>query len=326
MRAWSVEGRGEPGKVLVLRDVPTPKPDAGFIRIRIAAAAIGFPDVLMCRGTYPLTPPGSFTPGQEVVGTVTAVGDGVDPGLIGSRQMGVTAFYLGSGGFADEALAAETTVNAAPDWLEDADAAGFHIPFYTGWIGLRQRAQLAAGETLVVLGAAGGTGAAAVRIGRALDARVIAVVGGGAKARYCGELGADVVIDHETDDVAQTIMNATAGRGPDVVYDPVGGRAAETIARTVAPHGRFLFVGFASGSWPVIDPGLMVQRNFSSIGVFAGAYDRDHAERAYDSMLPMLQNGSLASVVTHRVPFEELPAAMTRLGNRSAIGRWVLLP
>ncbi len=320
-----VEGEGEPAQVLTLRDVPTPEPGPGFVRIRVDAAAIGFPDVLMCRGTYPLTPRGIFTPGQEVVGTVTAVGDGVDAALIGSRRMGVTAFYLGSGGFADETLAAEATVWAAPEWLGDADAAGFHIPFYTGWIGLHERARLRAGENLVVLGAAGGTGAAAVRIGRALDAHVIAIAGGEAKARYCGEIGADTVIDHQSEDVAQAVMKATDGRGPDVVYDPVGGRAAEAIARIMANHGRFLLIGFASGSWPVIDASLMVQRNFSSIGVFAGAYDRNHTERSYDAMLAMLQNGALASVVTKCVPFDELPGALTQLGNRSVTGRWVLV-
>ena len=324
MRAWVVGGTGPPAEVLELSRVEVPDPPPGFLRLRVAAAAIGFPDVLMCRGTYPLAPDGPFTPGQEIVGTVTAVGDGGDADLVGTRRMGVTAFYLGSGGFADEALAPEATTFPAPDWLADADAAGFHIPFVTGWVALRDRAALAAGEHLVVLGAAGGSGSAAVQLGRVMGARVIAVAGGPVKADHCRALGADVVVDHHTQDVAGVVEEVTNGRGADVVFDPVGGTPGEAIARIVAGEGRFLLVGFASGRWPALDPELLVNRNFSLMGVYVGAYDRAHSEAVHDEVLPMLAHGSLTSVVTEHVDFGSLPAALAALADRTTLGRYVL--
>lgn len=326
MRAWVVEGKGEPAEVLVLRDLPEPEPGPGFVRMRVAAAGIGLPDVLMCRGSYPLTPAGSFVPGQELVGTVSAIGPGGDERLLGTRCMGVTAFYVGHGSFAEEALAAQDTVWPAPDGLADADAAGFHIPFYTAWVGLRERAALVAGETLVVLGAAGGSGAAAVRLGHALGARVVAVAGGADKANYCRALGADVVVDHRIEDVSQAVLAATDGRGADVVFDPVGGPLAEALADAVAHHGRFLLVGFASGRWPALDAASMVQRNFAALGVYAGAYDRAHAESAHAELLALRKAGSLAGVVTTQVPFDALPAALSGLAGRSIAGKAILLP
>ena len=325
MRAWRVEGAGRPSEVLRLVDVEVPEPGPGFLRLRVDAAAIGLPDVLMCRGTYPLTPGGPFTPGQEVVGTVTAVGAGVDAALIGTRRMGVTAFYLGDGGFADEALAAEATTFVAPDWLADTDAAGFHIPFQTGWIGLHERAALTEGEQLVVLGAAGGSGAAAVQLGRVLGARVLAVVGGPDKGEYCRTLGAEVVIDHQAVDVVEAIREATGGRGADVVYDPVGGATGEAASTVMANEGRFLLVGFAAGEWPRIDPAQVVHDNFAVLGVYAGAYDRAHNEAAYDTMFSMVRDGSLASVVTRSVPFSEVPAALDDLAARSVVGKSVVV-
>lgn len=326
MRAWVVDGAGDPTAVLRRQAVEVPAPPPGFLRLRVDAAAVGLPDLLMCRGTYPLTPDGAFTPGQEIVGTVTAVGDGVDTGLVGARRMGVTAFYLGRGGFAQEALAADATMFPAPDWLADADAAGFHIPFVTGWTGLNDRAALAPGEHLVVLGAAGGSGGAAVQLGRVMGAHVIAVVGGPAKADHCRSIGADVVVDHHTDDVAAAVMDATGDHGADVVFDPVGGEPGAAMARAVANEGRFLLVGFAAGSWPDLDPALLVQRNFSAVGVYAGAHDRAHNERVHRTMLPMIADGSLDSVVTGQVAFDELPDALAALADRSVVGRSVLVP
>ena len=326
MRAWVVDGTGTPAEVLGLRRLEVPDPPPGFLRLRVAAAAVGLPDVLMCRGSYPLTPDGPFTPGQEMVGTVTAVGDGLDADLIGTRRMGVTAFYLGRGGFADEALAPEATTYPSPSWLADADAAGFHIPFVTAWVALRDRAALASGEHLVVLGAAGGTGSAAVQLGRVMGANVIAVAGGPAKGDHCRALGADVVIDHHIDDVAGVVEEVTDGRGADVVFDPVGGTAGEAMARSIANEGRFLLIGFASGRWPSLDSELLVNRNFSLMGVYVGAYDQAHTQAVYDEVLPMLAESSVTSPVTRQFDFEELPAALTALADRSAVGKYVLIP
>lgn len=324
MRAWCVTGAGRPADVLELRDVDVPQPGPGMVRLRVAAAAVGLPDVLMCAGTYPLTPELPFIPGQEVVGTVDAVGDGVDPALVDTRRLGVTAFHQGNGGFADHCLAAARTVFPAPLTLDDATAAGFHIPFVTAWNALVDRAAIEPGEWLVVLGAAGGSGAAAVLLGRSLGARVVAVAGGPAKARFCADLGADVVIDHhETDAVAAAVRDGVGG-GADVVFDPVGGEPAEAMAAAMANHGRLLLVGFASGRWPGIDPRRMVTGNFSVMGVYAGAYDRPHVEAVHEELTGRLADGRLDRLPTTVHEFAALPDALDALADRAITGKSVV--
>jgi len=325
MRAWKVHGQGEPSDVLRLAELDPPTPGPGMLRLEVAGAAIGFPDVLMCRGAYPLTPEGDFTPGQEVAGTVTAVGDGVDPSLLGQRVMAVTAFYLGHGGFADQALAAASTVFSVPDDMADDQAAAFTIPYHTGWIALHARGDLQAGETLLVLGAAGGSGAAAIQIGVLMEARVIAVVGGADKAAFCTGLGADVVIDHRTSDVTDAIGEATDGRGVDVIFDPVGGQPALTALRSIANEGRHLLVGFASGEWASPTSHEVAIGNHSLVGVYVGAYDHDRIEIIHNAVLAHYHAGHLASIVTERVGFDDLPGALDQLAGRSVVGKAVMI-
>lgn len=323
MRAWCVTGTGAPSEVLDWRDLDEPEPGPGMVRIRVAAAAVGFPDVLMCAGTYLFTPELPFTPGQEVVGVVDAVGAGVDASLVGTRQMGVTAFYLGAGGFAESCLAAAHTVFPTPDGFDDLTAAGFHIPFVTAWNALVDRAGVEPGEQLVVLGAAGGSGSAAVLLGVALGARVVAVAGGATKAQFCRDLGADAVIDHhEVDDVPAAVRDVTGGA--DVVFDPVGGAAAEAMAGAMANHGRLLLVGFASGRWPQIDPRRMVTGNFSTMGVYAGAYDRPHVEAIYGELAARAGDGRLGAMPTTVHGFDAVPAALESLAGRGAVGKSVI--
>ena len=194
MRAWQVQSHGEPADVLVQVELEEPKPGPGQVAIRVTAAGIGLPDVFMCRGSYPLTPPLNFTPGQEGTGVVTAVGEDVDV-PIGTRVMTTCDFIAGHGSFAEVSLAGTDQVFPVPEGLSDAQAAGFWIPHMTGWIGLVERGKLAAGEWLVVLGAAGGSGIAAVQLGKALGARVIAVVSDDERAAFCRELGAEATLN-----------------------------------------------------------------------------------------------------------------------------------
>jgi len=324
MRAWTVNGVGTPAAVISATEIEIPEPGPGMVRIRVAAAAIGLPDVLMCAGTYPLTPKGEFTPGQEVVGEVTAVGEGVDATMIGTRQMGVTAFYMGRGGLAEEAIAAVSTIYPAPVELDDIAAAGFHIAFHTGWIALRDRAAVQPGEDLVVLGAAGGSGCAAILLGKAFGARVIAVAGGPQKAQFCRDLGADVVIDHRLLSVKDAILEHTEGKGADVIFDPVGGATGETAARSVASEGRFLLVGFAEGRWPDLSAARMVHGNYSALGVYAGAYDRDHVLAMYAEVGRLTASGELPPLPTEVIGFDEVGDAMTRLEGRSVMGKLVV--
>jgi NADPH2:quinone reductase len=324
MRAWQVQGAGEPVEVLREVQVERPDPGPGQARIRVTAAGIGLPDVFMCRGTYPLTPPLPFTPGQEATGVVTAVGEGVDL-AIGDRVMCVTAFFLGSGSFAEECLVLADSTFPVPDGLSDAEAAGFWIPHMTGWVGLVERGGLAEGDWLAVLGAAGGSGIAAVQLGKALGANVVAVVGGEDKAAFCRSLGADAVVDHRAGPVAPALRELTGGRGVDLVYDPVGGALGEEAATAMARYGRLLAVGFASGRWPVIAAHDLVVANTSVVGVFAGGYRRDELEAMHAGLSQLVARGRLRNAVTDQVPFAELPAAVQRMADRGVVGKLVMV-
>jgi len=324
MRAWQVQGTGSPTTVMRLVELDPPEPGPGMVRLDVSAAGVGFPDVLMCLGTYPLTPSGRFTPGQEVVGTVEAVGDGVDEALLGRRVMGVTAFYTGNGGFADQALASAATLFEAPDTMADPQAAAFTIPYHTGWIGLHTRGRVQPGETVVVLGAAGGTGAAAIQLAKVLDATVIAVAGGPDKGAFCSSLGADVVIDHQVADVTESIKEITEGYGADVVYDPVGGDAAKAALGAMANEARHLLVGFASGSWANPDPLDITIGNYSLVGVYVGAYGQPELEEIHDLLLDRFAAGALSSIVTRQIELEQLADAMDDLEQRSAMGKTVV--
>src|SRR3984893_15449424 len=229
MQAWQVTGSGEPADVLHRVEVDLPEPGPGQIRIRVTAAGIGLPDVLMCRHTYPLTPPLPFIPGQEVSGVVSAIGDGVDS-RVGDRVMAVTAFLDGFGSFAEECLAPTSSTFPVPDGLADVEAAGFWIPHLTGWIGLVDGGRLAGGEWLAVLGAGGGSGIAAVQLGRVLGARVIAVVGDEDRAASGRSLGAEATLNHGDCPLAPALRELTDGHGVDVMFDPVGGPLAEDAA------------------------------------------------------------------------------------------------
>lgn len=313
MRAWQVRAAGEPIDVLAEAEVELPEPGPGQVRLRVRAAGVGLPDVLMCRGTYPLTPPRPFTPGQELTGEVTAVGPDVARLEVGERVMAVSAFFLGHGAFAEQCLALADTAFPVPAGLSDVEAAGWWIPNHTAWIGLVERGRLAAGERLVVLGAAGGSGAAAVQLGAALGAEVVAVVGDEAKAGFCRELGADAVVVGPPEGLGEV----------DVVYDPVGGAAAEAAAGALASGGRLLAVGFASGRWPQVETHQLVVTNTSVVGVFAGGHSLDELLAIHGELSALVAAGRLRSAVTRTPAMAELPDALQRLAERQVVGKQV---
>ena len=324
MRAWQVQGAGEPIDVLRPVELAVPDPGPGQIRVRVTAAGIGLPDVLMCRGTYPLTPALPFTPGQEATGVITAVGDGATH-RIGSRVMLVSTFYDGHGSFAEECLALSATAFPVPDGLTDAEAAGFWIPHLTAWTGLVDRGHLAAGEWLAVLGAAGGSGIAAVQLGRALGGRVIAVVGDERRAAFCRELGAEIAINHRDGPLAPRLRAATDDQGIDVIYDPVGGAMVEDAAGSLARHGRLLAVGFASGRWPTLATHELVLANTSLVGVFAGGQSAAELDAIHLALSRLVATGKLRNAITATPTFDELPTALQRLADRTTIGKLVML-
>ena len=328
MKAWQVHGIGEPTDVLRQVDRDLPDPGAGQVRIRVTAAGLGLPDVLMCRGTYPLTPPVPFTPGQELVGTVTAVGPGVDI-AIGTRVLGVSDFVSGNGSFAAEALAHAATVFPAPPGLDDSAAAGFWIPNMTAWIGLVDRGGLKAGQRLAVLGAAGGSGIAAVQLGKALHAKVLAAVSDEKRAEFCRSLGADHVVVAKGDTaadgtpLAQSLREGTDWVGVDMIFDPVGGAQGTAAMGALARDGRHLAVGFASGTWVTPDVQMMVMTNTTLVGVLAAGYSREHLEGILRGLSELVDIGAIRPVVSETVSFKDIPEALQRLGERKVLGKIV---
>jgi len=325
MRAWQVQSKGEPIDVLRAVELPAPEPGPGQLRIRVTAAGIGLPDVFMCRHTYPLTPPLPFTSGQEATGIVTAVGPGVDI-PVGSKVMAVTAFTDGHGSFAEECLVLAGSAFPVPEGLTDAEAAGFWIPHLTGWIGLVDRGSLVAGEWLAVLGAAGGSGIAAVQLGRARGARVIAIVSDDERAAFCRGLGAEVTLNHRDGPLRPALRETTGGRGVDVIYDPVGGALAEDAVGALARGGRLLAVGFASGAWPRLETHDLVIANTSLVGVFAGGYSRAELDGIHANLSALVADGRLVNAVTSEIPFDDLPVALQRMADRGVVGKLVLVP
>ena len=324
MRAWQVTALGEPVDVMRLAsDVATPAPGAGQVLVKVHAVALNFPDVLMCRGLYQVRPPLPFTPGVELCGTVVAVGPDVTSPAVGDRVLGSPV----GGGLAEFALMSATDALPAPDALDDARAAAFHIAYQTGWFGLHRRAALKSGETLLVHAAAGGVGSAAVQLGKASGARVIGVVGGPAKAAVATGLGADLVIDRRTDDIVAAVKGATAGRGADVIYDPVGGDAFAKSTKCIAFEGRLLVIGFASGDIPSAVTSHALVKNYSVVGLHWGLYkqyDPKSIVDAHEALSKLAADGVAVPLVSAVLPFDAAPEGLASLAAGETTGRVVI--
>lgn len=317
MQAWQVHQNGEPSAVMRLEDVDRPVPGDGQLLLKVRAANINFPDALLCRGQYQVTPPLPFTPGVEICGETED----------GRRVIANPA--LPYGGFAEYAIADAAAVLPAPDGLDDAEAAALHIGYQTGWFGLHRRANLQAGETLLVHAAAGGVGSAAVQLGKAAGAKVIGVVGGAAKAEVARELGCDVVIDRRTENVIGAVKEATGGRGADVVYDPVGGDAYAQSTKCVAFEGRIIVVGFASGVIPT--PGLnhALVKNYSVVGLHWGLYNAKDPQailRCHEELTQLAAKGAIKPLISERVPLSDAAAAVQRVADGVTTGRVAVVP
>ena len=324
MKAWQVSEYGAPEQVLQLADVTLPAPGPGELRLRVLAAGLGLPDVMMCGGGYEFRPDLPFTPGQEVCGEVLAVGEGVSY-QPGQRLCGVTAFYNGHGGFAEETLSSQDMLYPVPESMPAVQAAGFSIPFQTAWAALVERGAMQPGETLVVLGAAGGSGAAAVELGHALGARVIAVAAGAERSSACLEYGADVAIDYRAEDVVERVMQVTKGSGADLVFDPVGGAACEQAVDYLAPRGRILMIGFASGKTGHPSGRKLLLANASLLGVFVGAYSPAERQALHASLLTLFESGQIDPRPGAQLTFSEIPSGLAQLAARGSTGKLVAL-
>ncbi|GHH73434.1 oxidoreductase [Kitasatospora indigofera] len=327
MRAWQVDELGEPREVMRLRELAGPPgPGPGQVRVRVRAAAVNFPDALMVRGHYQVRPPLPFTPGVELCGVVDALGEGVTGLAPGDRVIGNPV--LPGGAFAEYALLEAGAVFAAPDALDDAEAAALHIGYQTAWFALHRRAALRPGETLLVHAAAGGVGSAAVQLGKAAGARVIGVAGGAAKAAAARELGADLVVDRTAEDFVAVVKEATGGRGADVVFDPVGGDAYTGSTKCVAFEGRIVVVGFAAGQIPAPALNHALVKNYSILGLHWGLYntrDPRAVRAAHEELTKLAEQGVVRPLVSARLPLAEAAAGVQLVADGRSTGRVVVL-
>jgi NADPH2:quinone reductase len=316
MKRWQAAQFGTVDDVLRLEDVEKPEPGPGEARVRVLAASLALPDLMMVHGDYPYLPEPPASPGQEVVGIVDAACAGF-PHPVGTRIVGNSRADIGIGGFAEYTLVPGWSAMPAIDGLTDEQAAGFPGSFHVAHIGLHHRAQLRTGETLLVLGGAGRTGSAAIQVGKALGATVIATARSDDKARFNREQGADHVLDLSDAAAQDTLARLTQGRGVDVVYDTVGGRAAADAMKSLAPGARFLIVGFASGEPASLDAPTLLMGDYSAIGVISTFRDDTEKTATIDALTGMFRAGQIDPPVMAVFPFEQVPEA---LANRAEGG------
>lgn len=324
MKAVLCKAYGPPDS-LVVEDLPSPTPGRGEVLLAVRAAGVNFPDVLIIQNKYQFRPPLPFSPGGEVAGVVTAIGEGVTGLAIGDRVIGST----GWGGFAEEVVLDASRVIPIPDAMDFVTASAFLLTYGTSHHALKDRAQLRAGETLLVLGAAGGVGLAAVELGKVMGARVIAAASTAAKLAVCREHGADEVIDYTKEELKERVKQLTGGDGADVVYDPVGGPFAEASLRATAWNGRFLVIGFASGEIPKIPLNLVLLKGCQIMGVFWGAFTAREPARHRENVAELMAwyvAGKLKPHVSATYPLEHAAAALNDMAERRVMGKVVLVP
>ena len=309
---------------LTWKSLPAPEPKAGEVRIRIEAASLNFPDLLIVQNKYQMKPPLPFVPGSEYAGIVEAVGEGVTHLQVGQA----VACLSGTGGFGTHTLAPAKLCMPLPAGFGSVDAAAFIMTYATSHHALLDRGQLKAGETVLVLGAAGGVGTAAIQIAKASGARVIAAASTQEKCDLCAAQGADATINYNKDNFRERLKELTDGKGPDVIYDPVGGDYAEPAFRSIAWRGRYLVVGFAAGPIPALPWNLALLKGASIVGVFWGDYSRRESAANAAMMQELAQwygQGKIKPVIHKTMPMAELKQAYAEMGSRGVMGKLVMV-
>jgi NADPH:quinone reductase len=323
MQAWICEN---PVGVEALqwKELPTPQPRAGEVLIEIKAASLNFPDLLIVQNKYQMKPQLPFVPGSEYAGVIAAVGEGVTQLKVGQS----VACLSGTGGFATHTIAPAALCMPLPPGFPHVDAAAFIMIYATSHHALVDRGQLKPGETVLVLGAAGGVGTSAIQVAKAIGARVIAAASTDEKCALCKSIGADATINYSREDLRDAIKTLTDGKGIDVVYDPVGGDLAEPALRSVGWRGRYLIIGFASGSIPSLPLNLPLLKGSSLVGVFWGSFAK-HEPKANAAMLAELAHwygeGKIKPVIDRTMPMAELKAAFAHMGSRTVRGKLVMI-
>jgi NADPH2:quinone reductase len=312
-----------PAETLVLEEVASPEPKKNEVLLDVHAAGVNFPDTLIIEGKYQFKPPFPFSPGGEAAGVVAAVGEKVTHVKQGDRVMALT----GWGSFAEQVAVPGYSVMPIPAGMDFASAAAFGMTYGTSIHALKQRANLQPGETLLVLGASGGVGLAAVEIGKAMGARVIAAASSAEKLEVAKAAGADELINYSEGGLKDKLKELTGGQGVDVIYDPVGGDLFEEAFRSIAWNGRFLVVGFASGTIPSLPANLTLLKGASLVGVFWGAFaQRQPADNAanFEQLFKWFAEGKVKPLVSQTFPLTDAAGAINALGQRKAVGKVVV--
>lgn len=323
MHAWICEN---PTGVDALqwREMPTPAPGTGEVLVDIRAASLNFPDLLIVQNKYQMKPDLPFVPGSEFAGVVRALGNGVTNLQVGQH----VACLQGTGAFATHVVAQASQCVPLPAGFPDVDAAAFIMTYATSHHALIDRAQLVAGETVLVLGAAGGVGTAAIQVAKAVGARVIAATSSSEKCALCRRIGADDTIDYSKEDLRIALKQLTGGRGPDVVYDPVGGDLAEPAFRSIAWRGRYLVVGFAGGSIAALPMNLPLLKGASVVGVFWGGFARNEPQANAGALQELAQwyaEGKIKPVIDRTLPMRHLKEAYASMESRAVMGKLVMV-
>lgn len=323
MQAWICNELSGPD-ALTWQDAPSREPGPGEVRVAIKAASLNFPDLLIVQGKYQMKPALPFVPGAEFAGVVDAVGEGVSHLSVGTPVAG----FGGTGGFGTHTVTAAAKLMPLPPTFSFEDAAAFLCTYGTTYHGLIDRGALKAGETVLVLGAAGGVGTAAIQIAKAAGAKVIAAASTDEKCALCKELGADATINYTTQNLRDELKTLTDGKGPDVIYDPVGGDFTEAAFRSIAWRGRLLVVGFANGTIPAIPLNLALLKGASIMGVFWGEFARREPHNNAASLMALATwyaEGKIKPLIEHKLPMSQLKEAFALMGTRQVRGKVVLV-
>ncbi|HEX6556254.1 MAG TPA: NADPH:quinone oxidoreductase family protein [Ktedonobacteraceae bacterium] len=313
-----------PPESLVIEDIPSPRPGKGQVVITVKACGVNFPDTLIIEGKYQFKPALPFSPGGEVSGIVKELGEGVNTVKVGDRVIAFT----GWGGFAEEVVTEAAKLIPIPGNIDFVTAAAFTLVFGTAHYALKDRAHIKPGETLLVLGAAGGVGLASVELGKLMGARVIAAASSDEKLEVSKQHGADDVINYTNEDLRERVKTLTGGNGVDVIVDPLGGNYSEPALRSIAWNGRFLVIGFAAGDIPRIPLNLTLLKGCSIVGVFWGSFtEREprHNQENLQELLTWLVQGKLKPHISATYPLERAADALNDVLNRKVKGKVVLL-
>ncbi len=315
MRIWRVHELGEPSDVLRLEEADPPTAGPGQVVLDVEAVGLNFPDLLMMQGGYQEKPPMPFTPGGEIVGRRTDTGERVA--------------WMGTGGLAEQVAAPEDKLFPVPDDVSSVQAACVPTNYGTNWYALRDRAELRAGETMLVHAGAGGVGSSAIQLGKHMGARIIATAGGPEKKKVLDDLGADLSIDYRNEDFVEVVKEHTDGAGVDVIYDPVGGDVFDRSRKVIGWDGRLLVIGFTSGRIPEVRTNHILLKNYSVVGVHWGASlkrDPGALRRTWDALMEVWAEGGIDPLVFDTIALEDVPRAYDLLANRGTYGKLVVTP